>query len=208
MKEFFEDVKCILKESSEKDNDEEMSLLDKQKLSKELYDDDDKTELKALGLVVLMVTIVLVIIFSIFFAFRKVIASGFDKVVDILIVKSDKIVGKDGKISGDGKDRDNSIFSSHINCSGNYNANYSGKYKLNNSLVVENVSLFDDGMFVRHIGNNDTTGSYTINNKIVNLNEEKVFGVVDTVYTYQISDDCRSLTRYLNDGTAIVLKIE
>ena len=96
MKEFFEDVKKILKEEkAEKNTFKELGYdfeLEKE-LKKEL-EEESKKEMQMIKLSLLIMAIIIIICGTIIFIFGKNIANGFVNVVDNIISKSTDFIEK------------------------------------------------------------------------------------------------------------------
>lgn len=208
MKEFFEEIVATIKDSKQKDEYDEVTNpeerynaeLSKEKLSKELKS-ENREELKIFGIIAIVVTIIVVIIISIFLIFRKSISNGLGNFVDKLIVKVEKILDENDFLLPEDNNQ--------INCLNPYNGTYSGEYTINGQIFKETISITDNGTYsVSNNGIQTSTGNYLLDNKTITLNEEAFTEISSANYNYQISDDCKTLTRYSNDGTTIVLNIE
>ncbi len=213
MKEFFEEVKAVLSENKKKKiNDEDKTVVESFKSELE---EENKQELKTLGIILSIIVIIVAIIAIIVFSFRKNIVSGVEKFINNMISVSEKLLDENEDLlpdasndkTAENKDS-NQTNTSNINCTTYYNAMYSGKYKLNKQSVTETLSILDDGTYSIESGNNSSLGNYSIDNKVLALTETVSSDASINAYYYQISDDCQTLTRYLIDGTTIVLKIE
>lgn len=200
MKEFFEDVKKILKE--EKEEKEEKNTFKElgydfeleKELKKEL-EEESKKEMKMIKLSLLIMAIIIIICGTIIFIFRKNIANGFVNVVDNIISKSTDFIEKN-------EDKLPDFLTNK--CSVVFPSTYSLEYTDGVNNIKESITLLEDGSYTRIYNDYNSTGSYTIKDKEIILRENSN----DLNYIYKLNNDCSSVSRVLTDGTTIVLKKE
>ncbi len=198
MKEFFEDVKKILKEEkAEKNTFKELGY--DFELEKELkfeLEEESKKEMKMIKLSLLIMAIIIIICGTIIFIFRKNIANGFVNVVDNIISKSTDFIEKN----------EDKLPSFLINkCSVVFPSTYSLEYTDGVNNIKESITLLEDGSYTRIYNDYNSTGSYTIKDKEIILRENSNDL---TNFIYKLDNNCSSVSRVLTNGTTIVLKKE
>lgn len=210
MKEFFVELIATIKDNKENkkkaefdENDTEENPYNNEtnilteKLEKEMQS-ENKEEFRIIGIIVLIVAVIVIILIAVFFIFKKSIANGMDSFINDMTIKMEKILDENDFFKED----------KVINCQNFYTGIYNGEYTINNQVFKEKLSLSDNGTYSLTIDTASANGDYLLGNKIIALNDNTAGVPVNVSFSYQISDDCKTLTRTLNDGTTIVLNIE
>lgn len=204
MKNFF--VKLVSKFSGIKKEtiDEEMKeQINEDDIKIDLFEDGGQ-ELKIIGIFALVVIGILILIGILIFIFRKSIAEKFKILGETSAEVIDEFSSKDKNIFSTITELDGSV-----DCSKNYNAIYKGEYLIANQKVFETITLLNGGVYTKATDvNNVSVGNYILNEKMLTLTETMYTGSSSANIQYSISDDCKTLTRSLDDGTTVILNIK
>jgi len=204
MKDFL--VKIVSKFSgiNNKELSDEEDKLSVEDFKSDLFDEDNQ-EFKIIGIFALVVIGILALIGILIFIFRKSIMEKF------------KMLGEAGaEVIDEFSSGDKNIFSTisdlgdnTVDCSKNYDATYTGEYLINNQKAYETLTLLNGGVYTKsNDATNVSVGNYTLNEKMLTLTETMYTGNPNSNLQYTISDDCRTLTRSLEDGTTVILNIK